>query len=303
VALHYGSHWNAETTEPYFQVASAVMIVGLAVWMAWRTRRDIKAEAIHGHGHDHHGHGPRGGVPIDTGHETTEITVFEEGVPPVFRLYFYRHGKPSKSLPSAETVEIETIRPDGSTQSFSFHAKDGFLESTAPIPEPHAFDATLTLAHGDHAHRYQTRFTEEGHGHDHSHDTSSAEYQDAHEMAHATDIQKRFAGRTVTTWQVILFGLTGGLLPCPAAFTILLLCLQVKRFSLGISMVLAFSLGLAITLVTVGALAAWSMKHAEKKFSGFGSTARKLPYLSSAFLILMGLYVGYQGWIHLASAR
>ncbi len=64
-------------------------------------------------------------------------------------------------------------------------------------------------------------------------------------------------------------------------------------------MVLAFSTGLAITLVTVGALAAWSLRHAEKHFSGLGSVARKLPYLSSALLVLMGLFIGYEGWTHL----
>ena len=57
LALHYGSQWNAEGTEPYFQIGSAVTILGLALWMAWRTHRDIEAEAHHHAEHDHeHGH-------------------------------------------------------------------------------------------------------------------------------------------------------------------------------------------------------------------------------------------------------
>src|SRR5476649_2047513 len=56
LALHYGSQWNAESTEPYFQLGSAVIIIGLAIWMAWRTHRDIKAEARHHHDHGHHHH-------------------------------------------------------------------------------------------------------------------------------------------------------------------------------------------------------------------------------------------------------
>ncbi len=40
-ALHYGSQWNAETVEPYLQLASAAMILGLAAWMFWRTRREF----------------------------------------------------------------------------------------------------------------------------------------------------------------------------------------------------------------------------------------------------------------------
>src|SRR5258708_40358762 len=43
VALKYGSQWNAETTEPYFQLASAVIIARLALSMFWRTRRDTQA--------------------------------------------------------------------------------------------------------------------------------------------------------------------------------------------------------------------------------------------------------------------
>ena len=110
------------------------------------------------------------------------------------------------------------------------------------------------------------------------------------------DIQKRFLNRQVTTPQIILFGLTGGLLPCPAAFTVLLVCLQVKQFTLGFALVGAFSFGLALTMVSVGAIAAWSVGHAEKKFSGFGSLMRKAPYLSCALLIILASYMFWQGW-------
>src|SRR5580698_7626719 len=36
VALHYGSQFDVEATEPYFQLGSAIMILGLALWMGWR---------------------------------------------------------------------------------------------------------------------------------------------------------------------------------------------------------------------------------------------------------------------------
>ena len=42
-----------------------------------------------------------------------------------------------------------------------------------------------------------------------------------------------FTNREVTTGQIIMFGLTGGLIPCPAAITVLLLCLQVNEVALG----------------------------------------------------------------------
>jgi hypothetical protein len=68
-----------------------------------------------------------------------------------------------------------------------------------------------------------------------------------------------------------------------------------------IIMVMAFSVGLAFTLVATGVVAAWSLRHAEKRFSGLGDVARKLPYLSSGILTLMAVYIGIQGWVHLTS--
>lgn len=124
-------------------------------------------------------------------------------------------------------------------------------------------------------------------------------YQDAHEHAHANDIRKRFAGRTVTTGQIVLFGLTGGLIPCPAAITILLLCLQLKEIALGATLVLCFSIGLAAVLVAVGAVAALSVRHVSHRWRGFDAFVRKAPYASSALIICVGAYIGYQGWVGL----
>jgi nickel/cobalt exporter len=294
VALKYGSQWNAETTEPWFHLASAVIIAGLAIWMFLRTRRDAKAAAAH----DHHGHGHDDATLINTGHGIVELSVFETGVPPVFRLAFSGHGK--TFLPEPSSVIIETVRTGDVRQTFAFVKKEGFLESTAEIPEPHEFDLTLTLSHEGHAHTYPAKFREHDHDHTHDHDhgdlPKGAEFQDAHEAAHALDIQKRFMNREVTTPQIVLFGLTGGLLPCPAAFSVLIVCMQVKQFTLGFALVLAFSFGLAITMVTVGAVAAWSVNHAEKKFTGFGNLMRKAPYLSCALLLTLASYMAWQGW-------
>ena len=118
-------------------------------------------------------------------------------------------------------------------------------------------------------------------------------------MAHANDIKKRFDNREVTTGQIIMFGLTGGLIPCPASITVLLLCLQLKRFALGATLVLGFSIGLALTMVMSGVIAAISVKHVSKRWSGFGSWSRKAPYFSSGLMILIGCYVGFEGLKHI----
>lgn len=101
----------------------------------------------------------------------------------------------------------------------------------------------------------------------------------------------------MTNGQILLFGLTGGLIPCPAAITVLLICIQLKAFTLGATMVLCFSLGLAITLVTVGVGAAISVQQAAKRWSGFNTLARKAPYFSSALIGMVGLYMGIHGYL------
>lgn len=199
--LYFGGRWNAETSEPYFQVASAVLIVGVAAWMLWRTWR------AQNHHDDHHDHGD----------------------------HHHHHD------------------------------------------------------HGDHHHRHDHHHFDGDHPlHDHDH-------EDAHARAHANDIRRRFANRDVTTGQIVAFGLTGGLVPCPASITVLLLCLQLKKITLGATLVLCFSIGLALTMVASGALAALSVKHVSRRWTGFGDFARRAPYVSGALIVLVGLYVGWQG--------
>lgn len=209
--MYLGQGLDAETSEPYFQLASAALIIAIALWMLWRTWRGEQMFRV-AQSHDHHHH--------DHDHDH------------------------------------------------------------------------------DHDHHHH-------HEHDHGHPEpkglalSLEGYQDAHEQAHANDIRKRFTNREVTTGQIIVFGLTGGLIPCPAAITVLLLCLQVKEVALGGLLVLCFSIGLAITLVTVGAAAAIGARQASNRWPWLGTVARRAPYLSSVLIIGVGLYVGIHGWIGL----
>jgi len=363
LALHYGGQWNAEHTEPYFHLASAVLVFGLAVWMYLRTRREVAEAHAHDHrdGHDHghthehdvppaktdepdpwqassHTHataprllagetvtksglilpagmstpsatparsinqGPHGGMLLDTGHGWLEVGIFETGVPPRFRIYPCKANGDPVPLPKGTHLGIETARLDGRAQKFAFEPRDTFWEATSELPEPHEFLATISLGHSDHAHTYRLRFTEDHHGHSHGPvaveepEDDGIEYQDAHERAHAQDIAKRFANRTVTTPQIVLFGITGGLMPCPAAFTILVVCLQIKKVALGFSLVAAFSFGLALTMVIIGVFAAWGVHHAHRKIRGFSEWMRRAPYISCALLVILAAFMAWQGW-------
>ena len=298
--MYLGQSINSEATEPYFQLASAILIVGIATWMltrTWREQQRSKSES-NAHHHDHH-HGAEL-QRIDTGHGILALEVFEQGVPPRWRIRAEQgHGW------DAHEVTLETERPDGSRQSFAFASHGDYLESVDEIPEPHEFMVCLSLSHGDHAHHYDVAFTEHNHGHDHIHeelkglDVVNPGYQDSHELAHANDIRRRFADRNVTTGQIVMFGLTGGLIPCPAAITVLLLCLQLKRIALGGLLVLCFSIGLALTMVVAGVIAAISVRQVSKRWSGFSEIVRKAPYVLSAVIMCVGLYLGVVAFLAL----
>jgi nickel/cobalt exporter len=218
LALKFGNELIAEQAEPYLMLLSAVVVVGVSVWMFLRTRRDELAAKAHQHA-------PHGGKIVNTGHGIAEL---------------------------------------------------------------------------DHDH---------GHGHRHSHDvgddmlSGDGSYQDAHERAHAEEIKRRFVGQKVTTGQIAMFGLTGGLVPCPASVTILMICLHLKRFTLGAVMVASFSLGLAISLVSVGVIAAWGAQQVGERFGSgkFSDLARKMPYFSSALMALVAALIGIQALMQIAA--
>lgn len=153
-------------------------------------------------------------------------------------------------------------------------------------------------AHAGHTHAHAAHVHAHEAGVPHSHEEEEFEselldvdptvYADAHEREHALDIDRRFANRQVTTGQIILFGLTGGLIPCPASITVLLLCLQVGRIGLGALLVLCFSIGLALTLVLVGVAAALGLRHAVSRWPGIESLAARAPYVSGAIVAAIG---------------
>ncbi|WP_292531079.1 nickel/cobalt efflux transporter [Methylocystis sp.] len=213
--LYFGAQLNVEANEPYLQIVSGALIIAVALWMIWRSWRDIAASR-----------------PVTTpAHE-------------------------SGPLPAAA-------------------AAHGHAHGGAHV---HAHDEGLPHSHEEE--EFESELL----------DVDPTVYADAHERQHALDIERRFANRRVTTGQIILFGLTGGLIPCPASITVLLLCLQVGRIGLGALLVLCFSVGLALTLVLVGVAAALGLRHAASRWPDIEALAARAPYLSGAIVAAVGAY-------------
>ena len=110
----------------------------------------------HGHAHAHEGHDHDEAHTVATRAGTFELEIFENRVPPRFRL-----RAASGPAPAAATVSIEIERGDGARERFSMLARDGYLESADEIPEPHAFSARVRIGDEERS----VTFEEHDHGH------------------------------------------------------------------------------------------------------------------------------------------
>ena len=138
----------------HFAEAIPIACVGLAVNIAsaW-----LLSSGGHHHGHAHGGEGEHDEAHIlRTPGGDLILEVFEDGVPPRFRL-----RAAAGPAPSAEATLITTTRPDGARQEFAVVARGEYLESLAEIPEPHAFSAQIRIG----AETYTTVFEEHHHAH------------------------------------------------------------------------------------------------------------------------------------------
>ncbi len=85
--------------------------------------------------------GPKGGKIFTTDKFSVEVTIFEKGVEPQFRLYLYENGK--GVLPASGKVAITLSRLGRPAQLFTFKAVDDYLLGDQVVKEPHSFDVAI----------------------------------------------------------------------------------------------------------------------------------------------------------------
>lgn len=146
----------------HFDEAIPIAVLGLLVNLAsvWLLSGDH-----HGHGHHHghaahHAHGDEAQT-ISTGAGVFAVSIFEDGVPPVFRI----SPAAKQACIAGARATITTIRADGSHQTFDMAERGDRLESIDAIPEPHAFTAIVRL----HGSEHSLTFIEHEHAHHHGH--------------------------------------------------------------------------------------------------------------------------------------
>ena len=127
-------------------------------------------------------------------------------------------------------------------------------------------------SHGDHPHSLHSRHTNSHEGYAHSHLSLEAD------------------GSKVNLGSLLAIGVSGGLVPCPAALVLLLSAISLGRLGFGMVLVVTFSVGLAIVLTGIGIL----MIYAKRLFDRFSFEARVprlLPVASVLVISLAGMVI------------
>lgn len=88
--------------------------------------------------------GPHGGRLLTDGELALEITIFEAGQEPEFRIYPYWEGKPLD--PSKVRLQITLSRLGGNVDRFTFRPQEDFLSGNGVVTEPHSFDVEVVAA-------------------------------------------------------------------------------------------------------------------------------------------------------------
>ncbi|OZB16640.1 MAG: hypothetical protein B7X53_08415 [Hyphomonas sp. 34-62-18] len=100
--------------------------------------------------------GPHGGRLLQDGDFALEVTIFETGVPPQYRLYPYESGTPID--PSLVDLTLRLHRLGGIVDEFSFAPQQDYLVGSGVVTEPHSFEVELEARRAGkvHAWRYES---------------------------------------------------------------------------------------------------------------------------------------------------
>lgn len=100
------------------------------------------SHADHGGDHaDEYERGPHRGRMLRDGRFAVEITIFEDGVDPQFRVYPYVNDRPID--PDQVDLAIELGRLGGKVDRFAFTPESDFLKGDGVVTEPHSFDVSI----------------------------------------------------------------------------------------------------------------------------------------------------------------
>lgn len=143
----------------FIQIVVIVMILAAGVYVGQKLWHQPAATANtkqgHGHGHgtvpgEHQqamASGPHGGRLLQQNDLRLEITVYEKGVPPEFRVYAWHAGKLLE--PKTLDLKMQLHRLGDEVDRIDFRSRDQYKVSNQTVTEPHSFDVKVTAEYRD----------------------------------------------------------------------------------------------------------------------------------------------------------
>ncbi len=108
-----------------------------------------------------------------------------------------------------------------------------------------------------------------------------------HTHHHASHHTHHHSSSQVTLQSLLTLGIAGGLVPCPSALVLLLSAIALHQTVYGLLLVCAFSVGLAVVLVSIGIGVVYA-HHWLKRFSWLQPLQQFMPVSSAIAVIAVG---------------
>tara|TARA_R100000306_G_scaffold61961_2_gene66364 strand:- start:9659 stop:10846 length:1188 start_codon:yes stop_codon:yes gene_type:complete len=96
--------------------------------------------------------GPHGGLLLKQDDTTVELQIFEQDVPPEYRAWITKDGKP---VTSGADLNVELRRLGGQVDSFDFVFQGDYWLGDGVVTEPHSFDVQVALAQNGNQYSWQ----------------------------------------------------------------------------------------------------------------------------------------------------
>ncbi|MEU5888970.1 hypothetical protein ABZ835_19315 [Streptomyces sp. NPDC047461] len=133
------------------------------------------------------------------------------------------------------------------------------------------------------------------HTHEHAHAHAGA-HQEGHSHGPSGHHHHHPLVMPTTFRSIATMGVSGGIVPCPEALTVLLLAIGLGRTALGLTMIIAFSVGLAGVLVGLGLILVHARAGLERfRRPGPSPVMRWLPTASAGVVTVLGLTIAVNG--------
>jgi ABC-type nickel/cobalt efflux system permease component RcnA len=170
-----------------------------------------------------------------------------------------------------------------------------FLKRYAGTTHGHSHPHEHSHSHAhDHSHGLEA-----GRPHDHEHAQSIGDHDHHHHDHHHHDAHHQHAqkGEKVSYRQLLALGVTGGMVPCPAALVVLLSAIALHRIVFGLFLILAFSVGLAAVLISIGLAMVYAGRFMSRLQGDGPLMTRWLPLGSAAVITVLGVAIALQSLI------